>query len=137
MKSSAWCCLIPLVKIRRKSAAATSGHIKRRLCQTVSIEGSHEDFKQSLDMLKQERNTSVRFLCSSSRREKDGGGEASSSRMAEASQQTAVSIASKRLDSGENSSHLIHHDEPHIVQLAIYDVWYAAQQQTYAYQAAN
>ncbi|MDM5298640.1 alpha/beta fold hydrolase [Bacillus pumilus] len=37
----------------------------------------------------------------------------------------------------QNSSHYIHHDEPHIVQLAIYDVWCAAKQPASYYQAAN
>ncbi|MFS0656320.1 alpha/beta fold hydrolase [Bacillus sp. 179-C3.3 HS] len=37
----------------------------------------------------------------------------------------------------QNSSHYIHHDEPHIVQLAIYDVWCAAKQPVSYYQAAN
>ncbi|MGX9290089.1 alpha/beta fold hydrolase [Bacillus sp. A015] len=37
----------------------------------------------------------------------------------------------------QNSSHYIHHDEPHIVQLAIYDVWCAAKQPVSYYQTAN
>lgn len=39
----------------------------------------------------------------------------------------------------KNSSHAIHHDEPHIVHLAIYDVWCAVRQQMNApaYQAVN
>ncbi|MGE6629417.1 alpha/beta fold hydrolase [Bacillus sp. NPDC077027] len=37
----------------------------------------------------------------------------------------------------QNSSHFIHHDEPHIVQLAIYDVWCAAKQPEALYQTAN
>ncbi|QGI44116.1 alpha/beta fold hydrolase [Bacillus licheniformis] len=112
--------------------------LKEDYVKQFSIEGSHEDFKQSLDMLKQEKKHlgSVPLLVLSAGKRTEAAKQAHQEWLKLHSRLLSLSHQSGWIQA-KNSSHLIHHDEPHIVQLAIYDVWYAAQQQTYAYQAAN
>ncbi|MEC1355567.1 alpha/beta hydrolase [Bacillus sonorensis] len=104
-----------------------------------STEASHEEFIQSLYMMKQEQKHlgTVPLLVLSSGKCSPALEKAHHEWL-----KLHGSLLSLSQQSGwikaKNSSHLIHHDEPHIVQLAIYDVWYAAQRQYgYVYQTAN
>ncbi|AKL85065.1 alpha/beta fold hydrolase [Bacillus atrophaeus] len=104
------------------------------------LEGSHAEFLTSLRQIKKQQihlgDMPLLILSSGERNE----------RLKKAHkewQKLHSSILSLSNQSGwiqaENSSHDIHHDEPHIVHLALYDVWCAARQQMGApvYQAVN
>ncbi|WP_316274313.1 alpha/beta fold hydrolase [Bacillus halotolerans] len=105
----------------------------------MMLEETHADFSKSLRQFKQQQvhlgNMPLIVLSSGERTEKFASAE-------EDWRNLHSSILSLSDQSGwiqaKNSSHNIHHDEPHIVHLAIYDVWCAAcQQAAPIYQAVN
>lgn len=104
----------------------------------MMLEGTHAEFSKSLQELKKRQvhlgNMPLLVLSSGERTEKFAAEQEW--------QNLHSSILSLSNQSGwiqaKNSSHNIHHDEPHIVHLAIYDVWCAAcQQAAPLYQAVN
>ncbi|MED1742321.1 alpha/beta hydrolase [Bacillus swezeyi] len=103
-----------------------------------SLEASHEEFKQSLKRLKQEEKHlgAAPLLVLSAGRRSAAMKNAHHEWLKLHSRLLSLSHQSGWIQA-KNSSHLIHFDEPHIVQLAIYDVWYAAQQHGFVYQTAN
>ncbi|KXZ22982.1 hypothetical protein AXI59_09620 [Bacillus nakamurai] len=114
--------------------------MKAAYLKQFMLEGSHADFRTSLRQIKQQQlhlgDMPLLILSSGERNE----------RLKTAHQQwiklhrnlLAFSHQSGWIQA-TNSSHAIHHDEPHIVHLAIYDVWCAARQKMNApaYQAVN
>lgn len=103
------------------------------------LEASHGEFIQSLNMLKQEQKHlgAVPLLVLSSGKCSESFKKAHHEWLTLHGRLLSLSHQSGWIQA-KNSSHLIHHDEPHIVQLAIYDVWYAARKQhSYVYQTAN
>ncbi|MFN2745449.1 MULTISPECIES: alpha/beta fold hydrolase [Bacillus] len=103
-----------------------------------SLEASHEEFEQSLNMLKQEEDHlgTIPLLVLSAGKRTPVMKKAHQEWLKLHSRLLSLSHQSGWIQA-KNSSHLIHLDEPHIVQLAIYDVWYAAQQYGFTYQTAN
>ncbi|MDA7027048.1 alpha/beta hydrolase [Bacillus sp. CLL-7-23] len=103
-----------------------------------SLETSHKLFQQSLYMLKQKQKHlgSTPLLIISSGNQKANLRKAHQEWLTLHNRLLSLSHQSGWIEA-KNSSHMIHFDEPHIVQLAIYDVWYAAQQHHYIYQTAN